>query len=113
MAVVILGQTSSDLLQHPHMAQAIEVHKLAVGQVGHHRRFVPCALPHHLLEWLAGTCATSWQRCRGRQQSKPVHDQSAASSVSHTSDWLKGHLITIKDLGHTLLALHVLLFPLR
>ena len=87
------------------------MHELAVGQVGHHCRFVPCTRPHHLPEWLAGTCANSGQRHWGKQQSKPVHDQSTASSVSHSSDWLKGYLITIKHLGHTLLALRVLNVP--
>ena len=47
----------------------------------------------------------------GETRSKPV--QSIASSASHTSDWLKGHLIAIKHLGHTLLALCVLMCPLQ
>ena len=55
----------------------------------------------------AWTCATCQQRRWGRRQSKPV--QSTALSVSHTSDWLKGHLIAIKHLGHTLLASSVLM----
>ena len=58
--------------------------------------------PHHLPG--RNLCNQSATR-----QSKPVW--STGSSVSHTPDWLKGHLIT-KHLGHTLLALCVLMCPL-
>ena len=66
------------------------VHDFALGRVGHHHfeTLSPTIC-------LVGTCATS-----RRRQSKPV--QSTDSTVSHTSNWLKGHLTTIKHLGHTL-----------
>ena len=47
------------------MVQAIEVHELAVGRVGHHRQFVPCVRPHHLLEWLAGPVQPVGKGARG------------------------------------------------
>ena len=101
--VVVLGQPDDDPLQHPCMAQvqAVEVHEFAVSRVSH-RRFETLGPTI----CLAGTRATS-----RRRQSKLV--QSTGSFVSHTSDWLKGHLIAIKHLGHTLLALRVLTCPLK
>ena len=88
-----------DPLQHPCMVQvqAAKVHEFAVDRVSHR-----CFETLGPTICLAGTRATSRQR-----QSKPV--QSTGSSLSQASDWLKGHLIAIKHLGHTLLALRVLM----
>ena len=60
--VVVLGQPSGDPLQYPRMTQvhAMEAHELAVGWVGHPRRFKPLGPTI-----LAGTCVTSRLRSRG------------------------------------------------
>ena len=69
--VVVLGQPGSDPLQHPRMAQvhAIVAHEFAISWVG-----LPCWFEPLGPTILAGTCVTSWRRCRG--------DDSLASSVN-------------------------------
>ena len=59
LTVLILGQPSVDLLQHPRMAQvhAVEAHKLAVGLVSHQCQFEPLGPTI-----LAGTWVTSRRR---------------------------------------------------
>ena len=80
------------------------MHELAVDRTSYHHRFKPLAPTVFWNDARQEPVQPVGVGTRGGD-SKPV--LSTASSLSHTPDWLKGHLIT-KHLGHTLLALRVL-----